>query len=313
MDWFKRKKGIATTEKKSIPDGLWDKCDQCGEIIYRPELQKRMFVCPKCDHHFRVSSKEYIKFYFDEDSFTEMDTNIKPQDPLKFKDSKKYADRLKAAQKKTGLTDAVVTGTATIEKQTVVAAVMDFFFIGGSMGSVVGEKISRAIDRARELRAPLIIVSASGGARMMESALSLMQLAKTSAKLAQLAESGVPFISILTDPTTGGTTASFAMLGDIHIAEPGALIGFAGQRVIKQTIGQDLPEGFQTAEFLQEHGFIDIIVHRHEMHATLARLFQLLWPETKDANRNSNHATDSTVTDTPGTKSKAAKPAANGK
>ncbi len=278
MDWFKRKKGISTSgEKKVIPDGLWVKCDKCGEIIYRPELEKRMFVCPKCEYHFRVTSKEIIQYYFDPNSFKEFNQHIKPADPLKFKDSKKYADRLKAAQKKTGLQDAVVTGEATIQGKPVVTAVMDFSFIGGSMGSVVGEKIARATDLAREKRIPLIIVSASGGARMMESALSLMQLAKTSAKLAQLAEVGVPYIAILIDPTTGGTTASFAMLGDLHIAEPGALIGFAGQRVIKQTIGQDLPEGFQTAEFVQEHGFIDLIVPRQEMRETLDRILSLLW------------------------------------
>ena len=246
MDWFKRKKkGIESAQKKSIPDGLWVKCERCSEIIYRAELEKRMFVCPKCDYHFRITSKDFAKFYFDENSFQEKFNNIKPTDPLKFKDSKKYIDRLKAAQKSTGLDDAVITGEATIDGQPVVAAIMDFFFIGGSMGSVVGEKIARATDLAREKRYPLIIVAASGGARMMESALSLMQMAKTSAKLAQLSDAGVPYIAILTDPTTGGTTASFAMLGDIHIAEPGALIGFAGQRVIKQTIGQDLPEGLQ--------------------------------------------------------------------
>lgn len=277
MDWFKKKKGIsAAVEKKSIPDGLWIKCDNCGEIIYRRELQKRMYVCPKCEHHFRISSKEYIEYYFEPGSFKEFNSQIEPIDPLKFKDSKKYSERLKEAQKKTGLKDAVVTGEAKIGPYRIVAAVMDFNFIGGSMGSVVGEKIARAIDRAREKKLPLIIVSASGGARMMEGALSLMQLAKTSAKLAQLEEAGIPFISVLTDPTTGGTTASFAMLGDIHVAEPGALIGFAGQRVIKQTIGQDLPEGFQTSEFLMQHGFVDVIVHRHEMKPTLERLLTLL-------------------------------------
>ncbi len=277
MDWFKRRKGIATSEKKTIPDGLWVKCNQCGEIIYRPELQKRMFICVKCNYHFRVNSKDYIEYYFDKGSFKEFNKNIKPADPLKFKDSKKYTDRLKDAQKKTGLSDAVVTGDAAVDKNPVVVAVMDFSFIGGSMGAVVGEKIARATDRAREKRVPLIIISASGGARMMESAISLMQMAKTSAKLGQLAEVGIPYISILTDPTTGGTTASYAMLGDINISEPGALIGFAGQRVIKQTIGQDLPQGFQTAEFVQDHGFVDLIVSRQEMRPTLARLLKLFW------------------------------------
>ncbi len=282
MDWFKKKKGISTVEKKVLPDGLWIKCDNCGEIIYRSQLQSRMYVCPKCDHHFRVNSREYITYLFDENSFQEFNEHIAPGDPLNFRDRKKYTDRLKDAQKKTGLKDAVVTGFATIHGKPVVGAVMDFTFIGGSMGSVVGEKIARAIDMAREKRRPLIIVSASGGARMMEGALSLMQLAKTSAKLAQLSEAGIPYISILTDPTTGGTTASFAMLGDVHIAEPRALIGFAGQRVIKQTIGQDLPEGFQRAEFLLEHGFVDLIVHRQQMRDTVAKILDLLWPENPE-------------------------------
>jgi len=279
MDWFRRKKGIETSEKKVIPDGLWIKCPSCGEITYRPELEKRMFVCLKCDHHFRVTSKEYIQYYFDEDSFQELHKNVTPQDPLKFRDQKRYTDRLKAAQKKTGLLDAVVVGKAKIDGQIGVAAVMDFSFIGGSMGSVVGEKISRAIDLARETRTPLIIVSASGGARMMESAISLMQMAKTSAKLALLDEAGVPYIALLTDPTTGGTTASFAMLGDMNLSEPGALIGFAGRNVIKQTIRQELPEGFQSSEFVKDHGFVDAIFHRHDMRASLANILRLLWPE----------------------------------
>jgi acetyl-CoA carboxylase carboxyl transferase subunit beta len=281
MDWFKKKKGISTVEKKLLPDGLWIKCDDCGEIIYRSQLQQRMYVCPKCDHHFRVTSRDYITYLFDSDSFEEINKHIAPGDPLNFKDTKKYADRLKTAQKSTRLLDAVVTGTATILDQKVMGAIMDFTFIGGSMGSVVGEKISRATDQARTERIPLIIVSASGGARMMEAALSLMQMAKTSAKLSQLSDAGIPFISILTDPTTGGTTASFAMLGDVIIAEPGALVGFAGQRVIKQTIGQDLPEGFQRAEFLMKHGFVDMIVHRMEMRNTVGRLLQLLYPDSK--------------------------------
>ena len=300
MDWFKKKKGIASAEKKTIPDGLWVKCEQCGEIIYRPELQKRMHVCHKCNYHFRITSKEFKEYYFDENSFEELDKNIKPVDQLKFKDSKRYSDRLKDAQKKTGLNDAVISGEATIAGKAVAAAIMDFSFIGGSMGSVVGEKISRTIDRACQKKIPLIIVSASGGARMMESALSLMQMAKTSAKLALLAEQKIPYISILTDPTTGGTTASFAMLGDINISEPGALIGFAGQRVIKQTIGQDLPEGFQTAEFVQDHGFIDMIVPRPEMRAALANLLDMLWiypaPAPGNNRKSSSTKSDSTKT-----------------
>ncbi len=278
MDWFKKKKGIQSAVKKPLPDGLWIKCENCGEIIYRNQLENRMNVCPKCEHHFRVNSGEYIGYLFDSDSFREFNRNIAPGDPLKFRDKKKYSERLKEAQKATGLMDAVVTGFATIMGQRVVGAVMDFTFIGGSMGSVVGEKIARAIDEARREKIPLIIVSSSGGARMMEGALSLMQLAKTSAKLAQMNDEGLPFISILTDPTTGGTTASFAMLGDIHIAEPDALIGFAGQRVIKQTIGQDLPEGFQRAEFLKKHGFVDMIVHRKDMRETVGKILKMLWP-----------------------------------
>lgn len=292
MDWFRKKKGISTNEKKSIPDGLWIKCEKCSEIIYQPELKKNMFVCAKCNYHFRISSKEFIQYYFDSKSFKEFNQHIKPGDPLKFRDSKKYTDRLKTAQKKTGLNEAVVTGEATIEKKPVVAAIMDFTFIGGSMGSVVGEKIARAIDRAIETRCPLIIISSSGGARMMEGILSLMQMAKTSAKLAKLAEEGIPYISILTDPTTGGTTASFAMLGDFHIAEPGALIGFAGQRVIKQTIGEDLPKGFQTADFLLEHGFIDLIVNRQEMKKTLSQIISLIWSNSSAKEKSAQVAVE---------------------
>ncbi len=271
MDWFKRKKEVTqTATKKEIPDGLWIKCDQCNEIIYKKELEKRYYVCPKCDNHFRIGSDVYIKILFDKDSFKEFNGHIQSQDPLNFKDFKKYSDKYKATVKKTGLNDAVVTGEAKIENRAVVAALMDFKFMGGSMGSVVGEKISRAIDKAIDTKSPLIILSASGGARMHEGILSLMQLAKTSAKLALLSKAGLPYISLLTNPTTGGTTASYAMLGDIHIAEPNALIGFAGPRVIKQTIGQDLPEGFQRSEFLLEHGFIDVIVHRHHLKQRIA-------------------------------------------
>ena len=273
MDWFKRKKeALKPADKKDLPDGLWVKCDSCGEIIYKKELEKKLNVCPKCDYHFRIGSAEYISLMFDKSSFEEFNQHIKASDPLKFKDSKKYSEKYKATVKKTGMNEAVVTGTGEIEKNKVVVALMDFKFLGGSMGSVVGEKISRAIDKALELKQPMIILSSSGGARMHEGILSLMQMAKTSAKLARLAKHKIPFISILTNPTTGGTTASYAMLGDVHIAEPGALIGFAGPRVIKQTIGQDLPPGFQRSEFVQDHGFIDIIVHRHELKQRLAGL-----------------------------------------
>ena len=286
MDWFKRKKeGLKPIDRKGMPDGLWVKCDNCTEIIYKKELEKKLYVCPKCDFHFRINSQEYIKILIDQKSFKEFGKSIKSLDPLKFKDSKRYTDKYATAVKKTGLNDAVVTGLGKIDRIDVVVSIMDFSFLGGSMGSVVGEKISRAIETALKEKKPLIILSASGGARMHEGVLSLMQLAKTSSKLALLSESKIPYISILTDPTTGGTTASFAMLGDIHIAEPGALIGFAGPRVIKQTIGQDLPPGFQRSEFLLEHGFIDTIVHRHELKNRIAQMlvfFNHKNPETSN-------------------------------
>lgn len=278
MDWFKRKKEtLQAVDRKEMPDGLWVKCDECGEIIYKRELDKKLYVCPKCDYHFRIGSSDYIKILIDKGSFKEFNQNISSTDPLKFKDSKKYSDRYKAATQKTGLTEAIVTGQGKIEGIPVIMGIMDFSFLGGSMGSVVGEKVSRAADVALKEQKPFIIISASGGARMHEGILSLMQMAKTSAKLALLAEANIPYISILTHPTTGGTTASYAMLGDVHIAEPGALIGFAGPRVIKQTIGQDLPDGFQRSEFLLEHGFVDVIIYRHEIKSRLAgmlRFFQ---------------------------------------
>ncbi|MEW6511401.1 MAG: acetyl-CoA carboxylase, carboxyltransferase subunit beta [Bacteroidota bacterium] len=274
MAWFKRsKENIASeTQKKEIPDGLWTKCDQCGEIIHRMELEKNFFTCAKCNAHFRIGSKEYIQILLDEHSFKEHDRRMRSADPLRFVDTKRYRDRIPEAIKKTKLFDAVRWGTGAVNKQPVVFAVMDFSFIGGSMGSVVGEKIGRAIDRSFKTKTPLVIISSSGGARMMEGALSLMQMAKTSAKLARLAQAGVGYISVLTDPTTGGVTASYAMLGDVILAEPGALIGFAGPRVIKQTIGKDLPPGFQRAEFLLEHGFVDMVVHRKDLRNTVSQL-----------------------------------------
>lgn len=277
MAWFRRSKEniLSEGQKKETPDGLWTKCGGCGEIIHRKQLEQNLFTCPKCNYHFRIGSKEYFAILLDDGSFAETDRKLQSADPLGFVDTKRYVDRLKETIKKTGLTEAVRTGTGKIKKMPVVVACMDFAFIGGSMGSVVGEKIARAIDRSLKANHPLIIVSSSGGARMMEAALSLMQLAKTSAKLAQLSDAGVPYISILTDPTTGGVTASYAMLGDINIAEPGALIGFAGPRVIKQTIGKDLPPGFQRAEFLMEKGFVDMVVHRKEMKDTVARLLAM--------------------------------------
>jgi len=277
MAWFRRtKSGIeGDSKKKEIPDGMWTKCEKCGEIIHKKQLEQNAYTCPKCSHHFRIGSSEYIDLLFDEKSFKEMDKKMMSDDPLNFVDTKPYKQRIKEAIKTTGLYDAVRTGTGKINGHNVVAAIMDFAFIGGSMGSVVGEKIARAIQKSIKTKYPLIIISKSGGARMMEGALSLMQLAKTSAMLTKLAEAKVPYISILTDPTTGGTTASYAMLGDVNIAEPGALIGFAGPRVIKQATGKDLPPGFQTSEFLLEKGFIDFICHRKELKAKITQLLDL--------------------------------------
>ncbi len=278
MPWFRRsKQNIAPdTQKRELPDGLWEKCPSCGEIIHRKQLELNLWTCLKCDYHWRIGSKEYISFLLDKNSFKEMDKKMRSADPLEFKDSKKYTERIAEAIKKLDLYDAVRTGTGKIEGRDVALGCMDFEFIGGSMGSVVGEKLARLIDKAYKDKLPTIIISRSGGARMMEGAYSLMQLAKVSARLTKLAEAGIPYISILTDPTTGGTTASYAMLGDIHIAEPKALIGFAGPRVIKQTIGKDLPEGFQRSEFLLEKGFIDFISHRKDLRANLIRVLDLL-------------------------------------
>lgn len=267
MAWFKRKeKGITTSteEKKDIPKGLWYK-SPTGKVVDSEELAKNFYVSPEDGYHVRIGSKEYFEILFDDNKFKELDKDLSSKDPLKFEDTKKYPDRLKAAQEKTKLTDAVRCAVGKSKGKDLVVAAMDFSFIGGSMGSVVGEKIARAADYALKNKLPFMIISKSGGARMMEAALSLMQLAKTSAKLAQLADAGLPYISLCTDPTTGGTTASFAMLGDINIAEPGALIGFAGPRVVKDTTGKDLPDGFQTSEFLLEHGFLDFITLRKDL------------------------------------------------
>ncbi len=267
MAWFKRtKKGIQTPteEKKDVPRGLWYK-SPTGKIVDAEELEKNFYVSPEDGYHVRIGSKEYFEILFDDNEFIELNKNLTSKDPLGFEDNKKYVDRLKAAQEKTGLKDAVRTAVGKSLGENLVIACMDFSFIGGSMGSVVGEKIARAADYALKKKIPFLMISKSGGARMMEAALSLMQLAKTSAKLAQLAEAKIPYISLCTDPTTGGTTASFAMLGDINISEPGALIGFAGPRVVRDTTGKELPEGFQTAEFVQEHGFLDFISHRKDL------------------------------------------------
>ena len=266
MAWFKRRnKGIQTPtqEKKDIPKGLWYK-SPTGKVIDTDELQKNFYVSPEDDYHVRIGSNEYFTILFD-CKFKELDKSLSSKDPLKFVDKKKYTDRLKDAKNKTKLNDAVRTAVGKSSRKNLVIACMDFSFIGGSMGSVVGEKIARAIDYSINKKIPLLIISKSGGARMMEAAISLMQLAKTSAKLAQLSEAKIPYISLCTDPTTGGTTASFAMLGDINISEPGALIGFAGPRVVKDTTGKDLPKGFQTSEFVLDHGFLDFISHRRDL------------------------------------------------
>ena len=283
MAWFSRSKEniLTDTKRKEIPDGMWTKCDKCGEIIHKMQLQSNAFTCPKCNYHFRITGIEYINILIDDGTFVEIDANMVSVDHLNFVDTKKYADRINVLVKKTGLKDAIRTGYGDMNKIQIVVASMDFGFIGGSMGAVVGEKIARAIDKAIELRAPFMIVSRSGGARMMESAISLMQLAKTSSRLALLAENKIPYISILTDPTTGGATASFSMLGDINVAEPDALIGFAGPRVVKQTIGKDLPPGFQHAEFVLEHGFLDTIVHRKDMKSSLTQFLNLIWVNNK--------------------------------
>ena len=267
MSWFKRKeKGIQTSteEKKDTPKGLWYK-SPTGKIVDTKELEQNFYVSPEDGYHVRIGSKEYFEILFDDNKFKELDPNLESKDPLKFEDTKKYPDRLKAAMEKTKLKDAVRCAVGKSKGNDLVVACMDFSFIGGSMGSVVGEKIARAADYALKKKTPFMIISKSGGARMMEAALSLMQLAKTSAKLALLAEAKIPYISLCTDPTTGGITASFAMLGDINISEPGALIGFAGPRVVRDTTGKELPEGFQTAEFLMEHGFLDFITHRKDL------------------------------------------------
>jgi acetyl-CoA carboxylase carboxyl transferase subunit beta len=278
MAWFTRsKENIASdSRKKDIPDGLWEKCPACDEIIHRRQLEANLWVCVKCERHFRIGSREYQKILLDDGALKETNRKMRAGDPLEFEDTKKYKDRIEATIKKSGLYDAVRTGTGKLDGREVAFGCMDFRFIGGSMGSVVGEKLARLAERAYKSEIPLIIVSQSGGARMQEAALSLMQMAKTSARLAKLAEAGIPYISVLTDPTTGGTSASYAMLGDVHIAEPQALIGFAGPRVIKQTIGRDLPEGFQRSEFLREHGFVDIIAPRKELKTTISTTLSLL-------------------------------------
>ena len=279
MAWFKReKKGIITSteDKKEAPDGMWNKCPNCKKALHYAEQVENKYVCHYCDYHLRIGSKEYFSILFDNNEYTELFANLRSADPLNFKDTKDYTDRLEESYIKTGLNDAIRAGVGKIEGENLVIACMDFNFIGGSMGSVVGEKIARSIDYSMKHKIPFLMISKSGGARMMEAAFSLMQMAKTAAKLALLSQAKIPYISLLTDPTTGGVTASYAMLGDINISEPGALIGFAGPRVIKETIKKDLPKGFQTAEFVQEHGFLDFIIDRRKMKSRLATFLKMM-------------------------------------
>ncbi len=279
MGWFKRlKEGITTStkEKKETPEGLWYKCPACKKIHTVQDHTAAKYVCSECGYHERIGSKEYFEIIFDNNEFTELNEHLVSGDPLNFSDTKKYTDRLTDTIRKTGMKDALRSAHGKVNGNDLVICCMDFSFIGGSMGSVVGEKIARSIDYCIQNNTPLLIISKSGGARMMEAAFSLMQMAKTSAKLSQLAQHKIPFISLLTDPTTGGVTASYAMLGDLNIAEPGALIGFAGPRVVKETIGKDLPKGFQTAEFVLEHGFLDSIVPRMELKEKLGSLIKML-------------------------------------
>ncbi len=276
MAWFKREKKpienpTPVDERRVRTEGMWTKCNSCRAIIWKKDLEANWEVCPKCDHHFRLSARRRLELLLDEEPWTELDADLASSDPLHFTDTKPYAQRLKDAQHKLGMKDAIITAEGQLNGRPVICCSMEFGFIGGSMGAVVGEKVARAIERSLDKKEPLIVVSCSGGARMMEGTVSLMQLAKVSAALARLDEAKLPFISILTDPTTGGVTASYAMLGDLNIAEPGALIGFAGPRVIEQTIRQKLPEGFQTSEFLLEHGFLDAVVPRKELKAYIAQ------------------------------------------
>ncbi len=273
MAWFRKdKKPLKAEDRRDLPGDVFEKCNGCGEILYSEKLAQNLEVCPTCGHHFRINAEQYVALLMDEGSFEEIDAGLRSGDPLSFKDLKPYTERLRAAEKKVGRLDAVLSGVGTVDGLPVALAVMDFRFIGGSMGSVVGEKIARAGRIALEKKTPLIVVNASGGARMQEGVISLMQMAKTSGVLARLHEAGLPYISIITDPTTGGVTASHAMLGDVNIAEPKALIGFAGPRVIEETIRQELPEGFQRAEFLLEHGMVDRIVDRRDLKLMVSRL-----------------------------------------
>jgi acetyl-CoA carboxylase carboxyl transferase subunit beta len=282
MSWFRKpKKPLKATERRDLPSDVFEKCGGCGEILYRERLLENLKVCPECSHHFRFHAEEYVGIFCDEGSFQETDAELRSADPLEFTDLKPYRERLRSTERKVGRGDAILTGRGTMDGNAVAIGAMDFRFIGGSMGSVVGEKFARLAGISLQEQRPLIAVSASGGARMMEGIYSLMQMAKTSAALARLHHAGVPFISVLTHPTTGGVTASFAMLGDVHLAEPGALIGFAGPRVIEETIKQELPKGFQRSEFLLEHGMVDRVVNRRELRETVSLLLSHMAPEWK--------------------------------
>ena len=276
MAWFKKTKEIKTDKKGKIPEGLWVKCDGCKEIVYKKEMEKNLKICPKCNYHFRIGARERLKLLVDEGSFVEADENLVSLDPLHFKDSISYKERLKESRKKSGLKEAIISGDALIKGHPVSLVIMDFSFMGGSMGSVVGEKVTRAAERALEKKQPFVAVSSSGGARMQEGIFSLMQMAKVSAAIGKLKDSGILYVSVLCDPTFGGVTASFATLGDVIIGEPKSLIGFAGPRVIEQTIKQPLPDDFQRADFLLDHGVIDMVLDRKNLKETLARLFELL-------------------------------------
>jgi acetyl-CoA carboxylase carboxyl transferase subunit beta len=285
--WFKKDKAPKQPREgrqSKVPEGLWVKCENCRQILYNKELARNFKICPKCGHHFRLSAPERLRMLFDNETYTEHDTELRSMDPLRFRDAKRYRDRLKQYEASVGTSEAILVGSGTMGGVPVVIGAMEFFFLGGSMGSVVGEKVCRAAERALAERRPLILVSTSGGARMQEGILSLMQMGKIAAALARLAEARIPYLSVMADPTTGGVTASFAMLGDLNIAEPGALIGFAGPRVIEQTIRQTLPEGFQRSEFLLEHGMLDFVVERSEMKEKLVTCLKLLW-ETGDGSR----------------------------
>ncbi|MCA1611305.1 MAG: acetyl-CoA carboxylase, carboxyltransferase subunit beta [Acidobacteria bacterium] len=299
--WFKKEKPPKEPRKgrpSKVPEGIWVKCDNCREILYNKELARNFKICPKCGYHFRLTAPERLRMLFDGEQYVELEGNLRSQDPLKFRDTKRYRDRLKQYQESVGTSDAIVIGSGTMGGIPVIIGAMEFFFLGGSMGSVVGEKVTRAAERALSERKPLLIVSTSGGARMQEGILSLMQMAKIAGALARLSDAGVPYVSIMSDPTTGGVTASYAMLGDLNVAEPNALIGFAGPRVIEQTIRQTLPEGFQRSEFLLEHGMLDFLVDRSEMKETLVRCLNLMWSGEAASREtgNGSRATNGTET-----------------